>query len=144
MIVSDITELKVITVIERGIPNEECIAILANERINLGQYGIMLGVYTQLNAAIPFRDHLFWFGDGFINKGDWLFIYTGMGEARTSKTIDGNNNIYTIFWGKPKTIFADSNIVPLLFRVDAVDVLSPPENQLQIENKYSPASLIGR
>jgi hypothetical protein len=138
MIVSDITELSIITVLERGVPNEECIAIIADERINLGQYGIMLGVSTQLKAAIPFRDHLFWFGDGFIEKGDWLFVYTGMGEARKSITNDGNNSIYTVFWGKQKTVFADSNVVPLLFRVDAVDVLSPPENQLQIENNYSP------
>ncbi|OHE25569.1 MAG: hypothetical protein A3J94_00630 [Syntrophus sp. RIFOXYC2_FULL_54_9] len=138
MIVSDITELSIITILHRGTPNEECIAIRANERINLGQYGIMLGVSIQPNAAIPFKDHLFWFGDGFIEKGDWLFIYTGMGEPRKSTTTDGVNNIFTIFWGKPKTVFADTNIVPLLIRVDAVDVLSPPENLPQIGNHYGP------
>lgn len=136
MIVADLTELTVMAILERGVPNEECIAIQANERINLGQYGIMLGVYAQLNSAIPLKDNLFWFGDGFIEKGDWLFIYTGIGEPRKSTPEDEDINLYTIFWGKSKTVFANTNIVPLLFRVDAVDVISPPENRPQIENKY--------
>ena len=69
MIVSNLNELTIMAVLERGVPNEECIAIMANERINLGQHGIMLGLYAQLNSAIPFKDHLFWFGDGFVEKG---------------------------------------------------------------------------
>ena len=69
MIVADIIELTVMTVLERGVPNEECIAIMANERINLGQYGIMLGFYADFNSGIPFKDHLFWFGDGYVEKG---------------------------------------------------------------------------
>jgi len=138
MIVSNLTELTVMAILDRGVPNAECIAIHANERINLGQYGVMLGEYSQPNSAIPFRDHLFWFGDGLIEKGDWLFIYTGTGEPRTTTAINGVNNIYTIFWGKQKTVFANTNIVPLLFRVDAVDIISPPENLPQIENYYVP------
>jgi hypothetical protein len=134
MIVSDLREITIMAVLDRGVPNEECIAIQANERINLGQYGIMLGLYAQLNAATPFKDHLFWFGDGFIEKGDWVFVYTGLGEPRKSKTKDGANNVYTVFWGKPITIFANTSFVPLLFRVDAVNVLSPPENLPQIQN----------
>jgi hypothetical protein len=134
MIVSDLRELTIMAVLDRGVPNEECIAIQAHERINLGQYGIMLGVYAPLNSATPFKDHLFWFGDGFIEEGDWVFIYTGMGEPRKSKTNDGVNSIFTIFWGKPKTIFANTIVVPVLFRVDAVYVLSPPENLPQIQN----------
>lgn len=140
MIVSDLTELNVMTILDRGVPNEECIAIQANERVNLGQYGIMLGAYTQLRAASPFKDHLFWFGDGLIEKGDWLLIFTGMGEPRKTTSINGVNNTFTIFWGKTTTVFADTNIVPLLFRVDAVNVLPPPSNQPQIVNQYNPIS----
>jgi len=141
MIVANLEELTLMAVLNRSVPNEECIAIKSNERINLGQYGIMLGVYTQPNGAIPFRDHLFWFGDGFIEKGDWLFIYTGAGEPRKTTTSDGANKIYTVFWGKPATAFANTNIVPLLFRVDAVDVISPPENQPQIGNYLNTTSV---
>jgi hypothetical protein len=132
MIVSNLTELTLMAVLDRGVPNNECIAIKANERLNLGQYGIMLGVYSHLNSAIPVKDHLFWFGDGFIEKDDWIFIYTGTGTPRKTAATNGISNIYTVFWGKQTTIFADTNIVPLLFRVDAVDVISPPANLPQI------------
>ena len=141
MIVSSITELKIITVLDRGIPNEECIAILSNERINIGQYGIMLGAYAEGNSAFPFRDHMFWFGDGFIDKDDWLFVYTGIGEPRRSKAKNEVNYIYTVFWGKSKTVFADTRIVPLLFRVDAVCVIPPPEDRPQLETEYNPTGV---
>ena len=64
MILSDINELSVISILNNGIPNEECIAIKVNQNINLGQYGIMLGSFNADNTATPFRDNMFWFGDG--------------------------------------------------------------------------------
>lgn len=132
MIVGDITELTLMAVLERGTPNKECIAIQVNESINAGQYGIMLGIYTGSKMAKPIQDNLFWFGDGFVESGDWIFIYTGEGEPIMSKTQDEQNHIYSLFWGKQATIFANTNIVPILFRIDAVDVLTPPENVAQI------------
>lgn len=131
MIVNTITELSIVTVLERGVPNKESIAIQVLERINLGQYGIMLGTYAQSGMATPFRDNLFWFGDGVVESGDWIFVETGKGEPRQLKDAD-QHNIFTVFWNKPTTIFARSNIVPMLFRVDAVDVLEPPSDVPQI------------
>jgi len=134
MIVSEIDELSVITILKNGIPNEECIAINVNQDINLGQYGIMLGSFNANNTATPFRDNMFWFGDGIVNKGDWLFIYTGYGEPTQTKGIDGIHESYSLFWGKANTIFANTNVVPILFRVDAVDILNPPANVPQISD----------
>ncbi len=134
MRVGDIIDLKIIAVLDKGSPNKECIAIQAIEEANLGQYGIMLGMYSGGEGLVPFRDNLFWFGDGIVNKGDWIFIYTGAGEPRESKTADQKNNVYSIFWGKSITVFANPVIAPLLFRVDAVDILLPPENVPQIGN----------
>lgn len=132
MIVGEIAELTVISVLDRGVPNNECIAIKVNERVNLGQYGIMLGMYSHSKLATPFQDNLFWFGDGMVEKGDWIFVSTGEGQPRTSKTNDQQNSVYAVFWEKRTTVFANTNIVPILFRVDAVDVLMPPEDVLQI------------
>lgn len=128
MIVNALNELTIISILDRGVPNQECIAIKVNEKINLGQYGIMLGMYSHSKLAMPFQDNLFWFGDGYIDEGDWIFVYTGDGEPKSSQTKDELKNIYSLFWAKQNTVFANSNIVPLLFKVDAVDVFSPPEN----------------
>ena len=132
MIVATITELEVIAIVERGVPNKESIAIKAKESVNLGQYGIMLGTYSHSNAAFPFQDILFWFGDGLVENGDWIFVNTGEGRATSSKTFDQQHNVYSLFWGKRTTVFANSHVVPILFRVDAVHVLSPPTNLPQI------------
>lgn len=131
MIVNTITALSIVTVLERGVPNKESIAIQVLESINLGQYGIMLGTYAQSGMATPFQDNLFWFGDGIVESGDWIFIDTGKGEPTQCKASD-QHNIFTLFWNKPTTIFARTSIVPMLFRVDAVDVLEPPSDLPQI------------
>ena len=131
MRVSDILELEIVSVLERGYPNRECIAIQAKESINLGQYGIMIGEYSE-NGVFPFRDNMFWFGDGLMKEGDWLFVYTGAGSPFQNKASDSIHDIYTVFWGREHTLFTNSNVVPLLFRIDAVDILSPSSNTSQL------------
>ncbi len=122
MILAPITELSVIGVYDRGVANSERIVLQANQAVNLGQFGIMLGYRTGDGLANPYNDHLFWFGDGVIQQGDWVFIYTGQGEARASDSPEQNQKIYTVHWGKETTIFAHSEVTPILFRTDAVQL----------------------
>lgn len=122
MIVGDIIELTVAGVFDRGIPNQERIALIANETINLGQYGLMVGVRANEGTAFPIRDNLLWFGDGVISKGDWLFVYTGPGEPRATTLPNTNERLISIHWGREHTILHNRDLVPILFRVDAVQV----------------------
>ena len=123
MIVGDLTEMRIVDVFDRGEPNKECIAIQVNEALNIGKYGVMLGSSAGQASAVPFRDQLYWFGDGVIKSGDWIFLYTGAGEARQHLQENNVNHSYSIYWGRPTTLFAQSFVVPILFRIDAVDVL---------------------
>ena len=132
MLVNNLLEFTVASVMNRGIPNEECIAIQVNQNANLGQYGIMLGHYSGVNGAIPFKDNLFWFNDGIVQQGDWLFIYTGNGSPKQTKASNGINDLYSLFWGKPHTVLAETTVVPMLIRVDAVNVAQPPANLPQL------------
>lgn len=129
MIVFPITELIIVGVHDRGIPNIERIVLRANQDINLGQYGIMLGVKQPMqNSAYPINDNLFWLGEAKIQFNDWIFIYTGPGFPRTERTIDGLNNIHIGHWGKQSTVMANPEIVPILFRVEAVQLPFQPIN----------------
>ncbi len=132
MIVNDIPEISIVAVLGRGLPNEESIALRVREGVNLGQYGIMLGIYQHSKLARPLQNSLFWFGDGMVEKGDWIFVNTGEGQPRCSQTTDGLNHIFSVFWNKTATVFANSNLVPILFRIDGVEVLEPPEDVPQI------------
>jgi len=122
MIVGDILELRVSGVYDRGIPNQERVVLYANQTVNLGQYGLMVGVRAAGNSAFPVRDNLLWFGDGVVNKGDWIFIYTGPGVPRAITLPNTEERLYSIHWGRDKTIFQHPDVVPILFRVDAVHV----------------------
>ncbi len=122
MIVGTVTELTVINVLERGIPNEERIVLRANDMVNMGQFGIMLGVSVSDETALPIHDNLYWFGDGYVLKGDWVFLYTGPGEPRTSELPGAKDKLYTIHWGRKTTVLGEVNVVPILFRVDAVQI----------------------
>lgn len=132
MIVTDLQELQIYPVADRGVPNRERIAIYIKETTNMGQYGVMVGYSTHVNGAVPYQDNLFWFGDGIVNAGDWLLLYTGKGTPKTEEWDATGGKLYSIHWGREATIFANTNIVPILFRVDAVDVATPPVDLPQL------------
>lgn len=134
MIVETIAELTIVDVYDRGVPNQERIALQANEMLNMGQFGIMLGVRASEDSAYPIKDNLYWFGDGYVSKGDWIFLYTGPGEPRTSEIPNAQNKMYTVHWGRDSTVLGEPNIVPMLFRVDAVQV-PVPARALPNQNK---------
>lgn len=53
LLVLNIDELSLLGVYDRGVPNEERLVIYANETVNLGQYGIMIGVRLADGTAFP-------------------------------------------------------------------------------------------
>lgn len=129
MIVGDIIEFTV-DVHDRGVPNQERIVLYANDTVNLGQYGLMIGIRSTGNSAVPIRDNFLWFGDAIINKGDWIFIYTGPGEAKSTELPNSTNRLYSIHWGRQKTILHHDDLVPIFFRVDAVQIPDKNNNLL--------------
>ena len=128
MILPTISELFVHGAFDRGVVNKERIILQANQTVNLGQFGLMLGYKAADGLANPYNDHLFWFGDALVQKGDWIFLYTGPGEPRVDDAFSEGNKIYSLHWGRPTTILAHSDITPILFRVDSVQLAPPPVN----------------
>jgi len=133
MIVTDLSQLVLYPVVDRGIPNSERIPIFVQERTNMGQFGVMVGLSGQDSFATPLRDNLYWFGDGLVKPGDWIFLYTGSGTPKIEDLIGSQGSkIYTIHWGRAQTMFANTTIVPIVFRTDAVNVGQKPEDVPQI------------
>ena len=126
MIVGPINELSVVDVYERGVPNAERIVIGVNEPVNMGQFGLLLGVRQQQGSAYPLRDNFFWFGDGYVRKGDWILVYTGPGESRTTELPGTSTKAYSLHWGREQTVLILQEIVPILFRLDAVNIPAQP------------------
>jgi hypothetical protein len=127
MILGGISELKVVGVFDRGIPNKERICIVVNEPTNMGQFGLLIGIQQETSFAYPLRDNFYWFGEGLVSKEDWIFVYTGPGQAKIAP-IPGttSGNLYSLHWDRAETILHNHLFVPILIRMDAVDVHSEP------------------
>ena len=134
----EVRGLRLIKVFERGVPNQEAVCLRAEEHVDVGQYGLVLGWLQAPNLAMPIKDSFFYFGPGPVNKGDWIFVYTGRGEPRKATASDGTSAIYTLHWGRSATLFANSNIVPVLFQVGGVTIGEGPENKPQLGLLQSP------
>lgn len=117
-----INELKIVGVFDHGIPNMERVVLIANETVDLGNYGLILGIRGQEGQAFPLRDNFLWFGNGWIQKGDWLFVYTARGEPRMTELPNQREKLYSIHWGKDQTVFQHKELIPLLIRMDALQV----------------------
>lgn len=131
MILAPIEELTLMAVLERGIPNRECVALQAMRTINLGQFALFVGWQLPGGFAQPFHDSLFWFGDGFLQAHDWLFIYTAAGTPKVGVAQDGKSKVYSLHWGRSTTMFANPLVVPVLVRLDGVQTLHGPVDQPQ-------------
>lgn len=127
LIIGDITELRVVGAFDRGMPNQERIVIRVNDIVNMAQFALLLGIRQQLGVAVPIRDNFFWFGDGVVSRGDWIFVYTGPGEGRMNDLPGTTEKLYTVHWGRNQTVLNSAEIVPLLIRLDAVQI--PTEQQ---------------
>ena len=59
MIIQNTTELRILGVYDRGIPNKERIVLEALDSINLAQYGLLLAFQVPGYPAVPYQDHFF-------------------------------------------------------------------------------------
>lgn len=117
-----IEELSVVGVYDAGVPNLERVVVRVLQPVDLGQYGLMIGIRGPNGTAFPLRDNLLWFGNGWVAKGDWLFIYTAPGEGRVTPLPNNEEKLYSVHWGKKQTIFQNQDLVPILFRMDGIQV----------------------
>lgn len=132
MILMNIPEITMYPVEDRGKANLERIPLLVNASIDVGCYGLMLGFSGPNNHSTPIKDHMLWLGDGALNQGDWIIVYTGEGEVRVENwNTPAGSKVYSVHWGKQTTIFANSNVVPILFKLASVNIGVQPFDVFQ-------------
>ncbi|MCI5160783.1 MAG: hypothetical protein D3917_01910 [Candidatus Electrothrix sp. AX5] len=122
MILPDIPEFDLYGVYERGIPNSERIVLKANQDVEMGSFGLLLGVKTINRVAQPINNRFFWFGEGIIKAGDWIHIYTSDGKNEKTTLANTDHPVYALYWGFETTVLTNELIVPILIRIDGVIV----------------------
>ena len=129
-LLSSISELSLKGVADRGVPHRERIAV-KNESlsaVNLAPYFLMVALQTEA-GGIPLNDQLFWFGELTVDPGHWVFVYTGPGTPRLTTTTDTHEGAIVMHWGRPKVLFTDMSLVPMLSRMGALVVNQSPAVQ---------------
>jgi len=122
----EINELRMYGVYDSGVANLERIVIRVLEQVNLGDFGLMLGIRGHDGTGIPIRDNLLWFGHATVQPNDWLFVYTGAGATTVTQVPNTTEQIISLHWARPATIFNGPEFLPILFRFDGVQLPPTP------------------
>jgi len=123
-----ITELTLMGVFDRGIPNAERVVIRVDEYVDMASFVLLQAKAGEIGGAVPIRDSMFWFGNGLLEPGDWIFIYSAVGE---SKVVDApgaqgaKQKMVLLHWQRSQTMFHTPEIVPILARIDALQIGVP-------------------
>jgi hypothetical protein len=132
-------EIEIFGVYDRGVPNEERIALRVKRQINLRDYLMILGVPISEQLAFPLEGNLYHFSSELVDSPAWIFFYTGTGERRITREVQTGEPAIVIHWGKQYTILNDERVVPVILGIDGVLVggtksllLFPPK---EIESK---------
>jgi len=126
MILDDLAELRISGVFDRGVPNSERIVVSVHDSVNMAQYGLLLGIRGDQQIATPISDNFYWFGEGLVQAGELIFVYTGPGNPVNSTLPGSNTKTYSVHWGRKETVLGNLEVVPVLIRIDAIDVYQNP------------------
>lgn len=131
-----IESLQLINVFDHGVANLERIGIYVAQPCDLSEYCLLLGIPSVEGGSTPIKDHMLWFGHGFVEEGDWVMVYTASGTTTITpnhlmKRPNHTPRVINIHWGKDHTIFQNRAITPLLVRISGVGTLNPPEPTYQ-------------
>lgn len=118
-----ITEIHLIGVADVGVPNQERVVLRPTQELRLHGYGLTVGITGSAQGAYPLFDNCFWFPDLEVKPPSWILVFTGKGNVSTSKWHTGED-VLSLHWQRPFTIFDSRQVVPILFRVDG-SVIGP-------------------
>jgi hypothetical protein len=122
MLLEQIEDLELFGVYDRGVPNAERIVLRANAIVNLGCYAVGLGVKSENGMASPIPDQFLWLGEMYVDKGAWVFIFTGKGTPALTKELNTGGPMHVMYWHKDAVVLTHDLIVPMLYRFDGVRV----------------------
>jgi hypothetical protein len=116
--------LKIVGIIDRGIPGKERLHLSAVANVNLNYYAVFDTVYMGPDAieTIPLR--AYWFANYEVRAGDHVILYTRPGEQSTKLRNDGFTNHF-FYWGLERPIWKAPSSCAVLLEISNWET-SPP------------------
>jgi hypothetical protein len=125
MIIPNIPEIQLIGVADPNIPNKERIVMKAQDNIDLGEYGLIVGFKNDQSVVLPLKDYFFWFGNVEVEAFSWIFVYTGYGQFQRTRLSGTQELAYTMHWGKQITVFTNVDLVPIIIKMSNILIGQP-------------------
>jgi hypothetical protein len=119
-------EIDVLGVANRGTPNKERILAKARVSLELQEFLLLAGILQPDKTVSIIRNILFAFDQLTVPAGSWIVIYTGPGKSEVSRLATTLEPAYVFHWGFSEVLFTRPDIVPVFFRVNAIDYEGGP------------------
>ncbi len=117
--------LQLVSVESRGVPYQERIYLRANQRVNLRDYLLLVGLRLSDDTAFPANDTMFWLGNHTVDAGTWVVVYTCNGTPLVTRLRESGEPALVLYWGRSTTLFAPPQLVPTLVQIGQVQVAPP-------------------
>jgi hypothetical protein len=124
-------DLRLLTVLDRGLPNKERVVFRSYAAVNLQNYIVGLGVTTDDVLVTPLSGYIYYFEDVVVPAQSWIIVYTGSGQKQVSTMPEPHEIAFTYHWGSPSVLFTEPGVVPILFRVSEMNFPDRPPHALK-------------
>jgi len=125
------TDLRIVTVLDRGLPNKERVVFRSYASVNLQNYIVGLGVTTDDVLVTPLSGYIYYFEDVVVPTQSWIIMYTGSGQKQVSTIPNTHEVAFTYHWGSASVLFTELGVVPILFRVSEMNFPDRPQPTLK-------------
>ncbi len=107
--------LRLVSVLDRGVPNKERVLISVVRNVDL-KYYVLVDATQVTGGVIPGSLSAYWFPTKQVREGDTIVVYTGSGQANVSPQANGKT-VHFYYWGRPQTVFTAPSRAAVLFEV---------------------------
>jgi hypothetical protein len=108
--------LKIIQIVDRGVPGRECVHLAAQVSVNLNFYVVFDTARIGDGLISQFPRNAYWFQHQAVEPGDNVILYTGPGTNSFAKR-EGGGTTYSFHWGLNTTIWSEPSSCAVLLEV---------------------------
>lgn len=118
--IQQITEIDLLGVWDRGVPNTERVVMQCHAGVELGDYCLVCGPPSPTGGIHPSPHHFYKFPFILVAPGSWIVLYTGRGQQFVAPMAGTNQPVHALYWGRDFTIFSDPAWSPALLRISGI------------------------
>ena len=100
----------------KGILDKEVLWLLVNEDVSLESYMVCDSTYTDPTHISNKLRHVYWLPNGTAKKGDYIALYTKIGQNNTAENTKGSKT-HRMYWGLKETVWNKDGDCAVLFPV---------------------------